>query len=417
MAHMTGLSQGFLSMLEAGNRRLTNLTKVARFLNGIETPVALLPASFRERYAAPAILPSPAPGAEPPVVKLPGGSGEQAADLHELAAQAAVQSLRFAEGVTASNVSDVELEALEADVTRIATDYVHAPLHPLFNDLVLTRNKLFSLLNGRQPPHQTSQLYLLAGTSCLLLAHATQNLGDQDSAIAQIHTAWTLADHAAHDELRAWVKGTAALIAEWSTHRHSSLEYTQQALRYAPEGETRIRTAAIAARAAARVGDRTTALAALQELERARDQRTDPDGLTRFGGLLTFPTAKQEYYIGGTYALLGEHQQAARHAARAINLYETGPADHRSYGDEALARLDVVTAHIATGELEAASEELQPILRLPEERRIRQLGDAMGEVAKLLEEPRIARSRTARDLADATRGYQVIDTRAKALTP
>src|SRR4051794_19240918 len=47
MAHMTGLSQGFLSMLEAGTRRLTNLDKVARFLNGIETPDTLLPPPFR----------------------------------------------------------------------------------------------------------------------------------------------------------------------------------------------------------------------------------------------------------------------------------------------------------------------------------------------------------------------------------
>ncbi|WP_371659576.1 helix-turn-helix domain-containing protein [Streptomyces sp. NBC_00280] len=403
MARMTGLSQGFLSMLEAGTRRLTSLDKVARFLNGMETPDALLPPPFRDHHAVLKPLPLPHPG--PSAVDLPVATGEQTTDLYELATQAAAQSLQFAEAATRSNVSAVELEGLESRITRIATDYVHAPLYPLFHDLLSTRDQLFSLLSGHQPPGQTRELYLLAGTSCLLLAHASQNLGDQDAAVAQLQTAGTLAEHADHDDLRAWVKGTAALIAEWSTHRHAAFDYTQQAIRFAPVGETLVRTAAIGARAAARVGDRTTALAALKELEQAREQRTDPNGLTRFGGLLTFPEAKQEYYIGGTYALLGDHKRAEQHAAAAIYLYEMGPKEQRSYGDEALARLDIVTARIAAGEIEGAGEQLQPILELPVDRRIRQLGDAVQGVATLLEEPRFTRSRVARELADATRDY------------
>ena len=121
--------------------------------------------------------------------------------------------------------------------------------------------------------------------------------------------------------------------------------------------------------------------------------------------------------MGGTFALLGEHQRAEKHATAAIELYESGPREHRSYGDEALARLDIVTARIVAGEIEGAGEQLQPLLELPANRRIRQLGDAMEGVAMLLEEPRLARSRLARELADATRGYKAIDTPAKALTP
>ncbi|KPI16938.1 helix-turn-helix domain protein [Actinobacteria bacterium OK006] len=414
MAHMTGLSQGFLSMLESGARRLTNLDKVSTFLRGLGTPDALLPPPFREHdtRSAPAHLSPP----EPRPHRIRPVAGGRKADLHELAAQAATQSLQFAEEITKSNVSDVELEELESKIATIATQYVHAPLHPLFNGLLETRDQLFSLLSGHQQPRQTRELFLLAGTSCLLLAHASQNLGDQDSAIAQIQTAWALAEQADHNDLRAWVKGTAALIAEWSTHRQTALDYTRQAIRLAPGGETRIRIAAIEARAAARIGDPDRARAALQELQRAREQRASSDGLARFGGLLTFPAAKQEYYIGGTYALLGEHQRAETHAAAAIELYESGPRENRSYGDEALARLDIVTARIAAGEVEGAGEQLQPILNLPADRRIRQLGDAMQGVARLLEHPRFARSRVAHEIADATRGYQAIETKAKALT-
>ncbi|MFD9107036.1 helix-turn-helix domain-containing protein [Streptomyces bottropensis] len=414
MAFMTGLSQGFLSMLEAGNRRLTNVDKAARFLQGIGTPEALLAPPFREEAAPSTPVHAPGPELNREAIH---PSDQSVTELNVLAATAAVQSLHFADEIAKSKVSDAELEGLESVLTQIAGDYVHAPLPQLFTDLVSTRDRLFSLLSGHQPLGQTRELLLFAGTSCLLLAHASQNLGDEDAAIAQLQTAWTFADQADRNDLRAWVKGTAALIAEWSNHREAALDYTRQATRLTPGGETLVRIAAIEARAAARIGDRDTALIALEKLQRAREQRVAPDALTRFGGLLTFPEAKQEFYMGGTYALLGDHERAEEHATAAIQLYESGPKEHRSYGDEALARLDIVTARIAAGEIEGAGEQLQPLLELPEELRIRQLGDAMRGVARLLETPRLARSPLARELADATRGYQAIDTRPKALTP
>ncbi|MFG3041752.1 XRE family transcriptional regulator [Streptomyces sp. NPDC048330] len=406
MAALTGLSQGFLSMLESGARRLTSLDKVERFLLGIGAPEGLLPPPIRKHCALRTQQPLPATGPEP--------TFDKDADLQALAAQAAAQSIQFAEKTLRSNVTDESLEVLTHSIGTIATDYVHTPLHPLFKKLLVTRNQIFELLGGRQRPHQTRELHLLAGTSCLLLAHASQNLGDADAAMAQIRTAWEFAEQADHNDLRAWTKGTAALISEWSPQHQSSLEYTREAAALSPQGETRVRIAAIEARAAARIGDRGTALAALGDLRRAREQQDSTESLNRFGGILTFPGAKQEYYIGGTYALLGEHGLAEHHATRAIAMYENGPKRERSYGDEALARLDVVTSRIATGELEGASEQFLPLLDLPQNLRIQQIGHAVRQVADLLGAPRLARSRTARELVEAARSYQAIDTPLKA---
>jgi transcriptional regulator with XRE-family HTH domain len=41
MAELTGLSQAFLSMLESGDRRLTNIDKIVELLAGLNTPVEL----------------------------------------------------------------------------------------------------------------------------------------------------------------------------------------------------------------------------------------------------------------------------------------------------------------------------------------------------------------------------------------
>ncbi len=407
MATLTGLSQGFLSMLESGTRRLTSIDKVTRFLEGVGAPMKLRPATSHETTPSPSSLLLPATSA---VAAEPGSP----ADLQSLATQAAAQSLQFADLVTQSSVTDGDMEDLTRELGRIATDYVHAPLLPLFHDLLSARDRVFGFLDGHQAPSQTRELFLLAGTSCLLLAHASQNLGDERSAMAQIRTAWTCAEKADHDGLRAWTRGTAALITEWSPHKQTAFLYTRQAMEYAPPGESRIRIAAIEARAAARIGDRESALAALNELQQAREQQTVPGGLSQFGGLLTFPEAKQEYYIGGTYALLGEHKQAEQHAATAIALYENGPKKDRSYGDEALARMDIATARLAAGEVEGAGEQLQQILQLPPKLRIRQIGSAMQRVGDLLQQPRFAGSPSARELADATLGYQAIDTKPKA---
>lgn len=412
MAGLTGLSQGFLSMLESGTRRLTNTDKVTQFLMGIGVPAGLHPL-LTQQLADSVDSTSSDPSQFPSVL----GSEFHSLhvnDLRILAAQAAAQSLQFAEHIAPSNVTVEALEDLTYEIARIATDYVHAPLQPLFNDLLSTRDRIFLLLGGRQYPRQTRELFLLAGTSCLLLAHASQNLGDQRSAMAQIRTAWTCAEQADHTGLRAWTKGTAALIAEWSPHHQLALKHTRQAARFAPAGEERIRIAAIEARAAARMGARDRALAALHDLQQARDQASSAGGLNQFGGVLTFPQAKQEYYIGGTYALLGEHAQAEKHAAAAIALYEGGAKEDRSYGDEALARLDIVTARLATGEVEGAGEQLQRVLLMPTHLRIRQLCSAVERVGTLLSHPRLAGNAPARELAGATRRYQVIDTTPKA---
>jgi len=416
MAVRTGLSQGFLSQLEQGRRRLTRLDSVAAFLAGIGTPDGLIPRPLREQTV---ILPSPsrsaAPGGELAAhARAPHG----ASDVRDIATNAALQGLRFAEEMSTTNVTDLEVADLEATIARLAKEYVHTPVRRLFNEMVVTRDRLFHLLKGRQFPRQTQALYLLAGVSSLLLAHASQNLGDEEAALAQLQTAWTLAEHTDSDDLRAWVKGTVALIAEWSTEQHAALEYTEHALQFATTGETRARIAAIEARTAARLGNRDRALRALDELRRVRESGAEGGaGLQRFGGILTFPEAKQEYYIGGTYILLGEYDLAERHSARALHLYEHGPAADRSYGDEALARLNIATGHIATGEAEGAQEHLRTLFELPPEQRIKQLGDAMQGVAALLTGPRWAGSPLARSLADEARTYSTSGTRTKAIGP
>ncbi|MFE7130809.1 XRE family transcriptional regulator [Streptomyces sp. NPDC057638] len=328
--------------------------------------------------------------------------------------RAARESLGFANSIT-TNVTDETLSYLSDDLARIATAYVHAPILPLFGELTEVRNDLFQLLNGRQKPRHTRELFYLAGTTCLLLAHASQNLGDHRSALAQVHTADTCARQADHHGLLAWTAGTAALIAEWSPRPRRALQHIDRATALAPAGESRIRLAAIEARTAARIGDHHRAAGALRRMSTARDETPAPDTLADFGGILTFPAPKQDYYTGSTHSLLGNHTQAEHHATRAIEQYLRGPREERSYGDEALATVDIITARLAQGDVDAAATALQPLLALPPGQRIQQLGDGMQRITHALRRAPLLPNPTARELAGAITAFQVLDGATPAL--
>ncbi|MEU7576744.1 helix-turn-helix transcriptional regulator [Streptomyces sp. NPDC041068] len=56
VAQLTGLSQAFLSMLEAGRRRLTNIDKIAEFLSGLGVPPEISPLPLPRRAQPPISL-------------------------------------------------------------------------------------------------------------------------------------------------------------------------------------------------------------------------------------------------------------------------------------------------------------------------------------------------------------------------
>ena len=332
-----------------------------------------------------------------------------------LTAAAAQDALAFASWAESSNVSASILEHLSSELGRIAINYVCAPLLPLFRDLTELRGLAFELLqHGRQHPAQARELFFLAGTSCILLAHASQDLGDSASAMAQVRAALTCVEQADHHGLRAWTHGTAALIAEWTHQHRRAVEFTQRGQQFAPTADSRVRLASLEARAAARTGDRALALEALDRAARARDGAAGQDKLEEFGGLLTFPVPKQHYYAGSTHALLGEAQPAQQNALLAISLYETGPIEQRSYGDEALARVNVTTARLVLDDLHGAREALRPVLELPPERRIEQLAVSLVRVRATLALPRYARAQIAREIIQEVDHYQA-ETVARSL--
>ncbi|MGH3767165.1 MAG: hypothetical protein ACRDTX_18755 [Pseudonocardiaceae bacterium] len=93
--------------------------------------------------------------------------------------------------------------------------------------LVDTQDRAFGLLEGRQRPEQTRDLYLIAGIACGLMAKASHDLGVPHDALTQARTGYACADNSGHDGLRAWIRGLQALITYWSGRLEDSVRYAQ----------------------------------------------------------------------------------------------------------------------------------------------------------------------------------------------
>ncbi|QYN41101.1 hypothetical protein K1T35_48035 (plasmid) [Pseudonocardia sp. DSM 110487] len=92
-----------------------------------------------------------------------------------------------------------------------------------------------------------------------------------------------------HDGLRAWTRGTQALIAEWSRRPADATTFARAGRRYARGPDAPRPASGDRSAQHARLGNRDAARAALQEAWRARDVPERTDEVAALGGVLPFP--------------------------------------------------------------------------------------------------------------------------------
>ncbi|MFJ7280582.1 hypothetical protein [Kitasatospora sp. NPDC098663] len=299
---------------------------------------------------------------------------------------AANESARFASYAEQSNVGPHTLEQLDADIRRIVITYPNRPVVPLFNEVRALRDRTFELLEGRQPPAYTRDLYLAAGVLCGILANASFDLGDYRSAATQARTAFLCGEQAAHNGLRSWIRGTQAMVAYWDDRLRDAVHLARDGQQYMPErGTAHIRLASIAARAYARLGREREALDALRTAEEYRQQGESGEDLP--GGMMAFPPAKQALYSSTTHLWLGgaSHlEQAAADAEESVALYQSEPVERQRLGELSLARMDLALAELGSGEVEGAADQVEAVLALASRRPTEAVNRRLDQFARQL---------------------------------
>lgn len=325
---------------------------------------------------------------------------------------AAAESARFGQFAEQSNVGPHTLEQFHADLTRIVTTYPNRPVYPLFAELRELRNRAFELLDGRQHPQQSRELYLVTGVLCGVLANASFDLGWLHAAETQARTAFLCAELAGNNALRAWVRGTQSLVAYWDERPRAAVELAADGWRYVPEtGTARVRLAAIEARAQARLRDRRATEDALARADQARAEVRGPDDP---GGMLAFPLGKQSYCAATARLWLGGqdgYADAERDAVHAVDLYAADPPEQRRLGELCLARLDLAAARLGRDDLDGAADQLRDVLAIATQRRIESVMRRLHQVGRTLQRPKYQTCALALDLHDQIHSFNRISAR------
>jgi hypothetical protein len=313
----------------------------------------------------------------------------------------------FLARIEASNVGAETLDQLIDDVRRLVTAYQQQPLPTLLGDLADTQDRAFELLEGRQRPAQTRDLYLIAGIACGLMAKASHDLGAPHDAMTQARTGYACADNAGHDGLRAWTRGLQALITYWSGRLEDSVRYARLGAEEAARsrGTAGIWLASSEARALAALHRLEDAHIALARATEARD-RMQPDELDSLGGLCTFSHPRQLYYAADSLAWGGEAEanDTERRALEALDAYAGAADEDRAFGDESGTRSALAVARVLLRQIDGAAEALAPVLELPPPKRIHGIVTSVEHVRTALravEDP----GRDAVELAGAIEGF------------
>jgi hypothetical protein len=313
----------------------------------------------------------------------------------------------FLTRIEASNVGAETLDQLADDVRRLVIANQQQPLASYLGDLVATQDRAFTLLEGRQRPEQTRDLYLVAGITCGLMADASHDLGATHDAMTQARTGYACADNAGHDGLRAWIRGLQANYTYWSGRWADSVHYAQLGTEAAARsrGTAGIWLTSSEARALAALNRFDETRAALNRATDARD-RAEPDELDSLGGVCSFSRPRQLYYAAAAFSWGGaaEANHTERLALDALDAYATAPAQDHNFAAEAGTRSALALARVGQGHADGAGEALRPVLDLPPSQRIHKIVTSVERVRttlRTLKDP----GRDAIELAGAIEGW------------
>ncbi|MGV9311110.1 hypothetical protein ACWDR0_02805 [Streptomyces sp. NPDC003691] len=297
---------------------------------------------------------------------------------------AAEESASFAVRVDSSNVGPSTLEQLQADISRILASYPNRPVESVFAEVRRLRDRTFELLDGRQPPHYTRDLYLAAGVLCGVLANASFDLGRSEAAETQARTAFLCGEVAGHNGLRSWVRGLQALMAYWDGRLCDAVRLADAGGEFVPEsGTAAIRLVSISARAYAQLAQPKETLTALLRADHLRDRATGDE----VEGMMTFPLEKQLFYRSTAHLWLGGEQHlsdAESAASQSVRAYEAAPPERRRLGELCLARMDLASALTARGDLEGAAHHVHDVLQITCRRGIDSVTKRLGQFSREL---------------------------------
>jgi hypothetical protein len=325
---------------------------------------------------------------------------------------AAHEGSGHAEDAEQRGIGDATLEQLGSDVVRLSREYMTGEPFPLFLEMRRIRGRMHDALDRRMWPRDATQLYFLLGCVNCLMANVASDLDNPQAAEELARSGWAYAVAIDHRPLMAQLRLSLTDIAYWHGQSRRAADLARGGLQYLENGPTAAQLHLKYARAAASSGETDAAQRAIADAREAHE--TDyGDDLLEIGGEFRLSWASHHSLAGSALIEIpGAESDAAAELEQAAQLYQTGEPDQVfRYTLEARARIDLGTARLRAGALDAASDALAPVLGLPPAKRTLELPQRMRAVRRELAQPIFRSSAQARELDE-----QIEDFGAEAIT-
>ncbi|MEU5299781.1 DNA-binding protein [Streptomyces noursei] len=289
------------------------------------------------------------------------------------------------------------IQLLRTQLRGLARSYHQKPAAEIFVKARTIRDTIERRMPLTHRPSQSSELYLLAGQACGLLASAAFDLGSQEAAETLTMAALAYVRPIDHAPLAAWCGGNLALLAYWDGRPMEALKHVKAAQGLATSGTAKLRLHSVAARTYAHLGmpDQVRyELEAAQQVDRdIRDDHHDD-----VGGEFGFSMERAAMSAGSSWLLVSDGGKAVEASSHALDLVRARPDTQRSVKVEMEATADLALAQLLNGDLESALTTLGPVFELPPEQRVDGLLSRLKGVRTQLTVPALQRHREASEL-------------------
>jgi tetratricopeptide (TPR) repeat protein len=315
---------------------------------------------------------------------------------------AAHESSGQAERAERRDIGEVTLEQMRADVERVSREYMTGQPLVLFFEMRRVRDRMHAALERRLWPRDTAGVYFLLGAVSCLMATAAKVLGYQSAAGELERAGQAYAAGLDNRPLMARLRLASAQTAYLYGRPRSAADFASGAVQYLPAGPNAASFHLVHAQAAARLGDLDTARAAIAAAGAAREGE-HRDDLLAIGGEFGFSWASQHFFAGAALVQIpGAEADAIDELERAIKMYADGPGPGEDHSDQCktVAHIDLATARLRAGRLDAAVAAIEPVLAIAPGLRTEVVSQRLAVVRAELAQPIYRGSPLAREAGE-----------------
>ena len=245
------------------------------------------------------------------------------------------------------------IDQLTVITEQLCCEYVSRPADELRADAHHQLEYVQQLLEGPTRLAEHRELLVIAGWLALLIGCLNYDLGLARHAETARTAAFQLGREAGHGEIVAWSFEMSAWFAITQGRLRSIPDYVEAGITAAPHASVAIQLAAQAAKAHARMGNRSEVRRALDQGARLLNDHEHP---SRAENHFVIDPTKWDFYAMDCYRIARDDARAAENAHEILRLSARPDGSDRSPMRASEARLTLSIVALRDGDIDGATE-------------------------------------------------------------